>query len=99
MRENLDFSSDEAIQDIYDCAMNVYGKGIAIPSNYHPCGWDWLDFTFVDDILEHEFQSFEISNSCGNPAYLFNTLKEILKKTNGEFAFEVNCFNINWYED
>lgn len=98
-RQIIDFSKDEHIINVYNCAKEVYGHGIAIPSNYHPCGWDWIDFESVEDILEHKFEGFDISNGCGNPAYEGDTLKQILLKTEGKFAFEVNVNNIDWYKD
>lgn len=100
LRKDLNLDDDSIIVDIYNCAKEVYGGGIAVPvDGGHPCGWEWLDFEDVDDILTHNFEDYEISNGCGNGDYTDKTLKEILKSTNGQFAFEVNVSNINWDND
>lgn len=99
-RKELDFANDVTISDIYKCAIEVFGSGIAVPiNNGHPCGWEWLDFEYVDNILKHKFDSNEISGGCGNGDYENLTLKEILFKTNGKFAFEVNRNTIDWDKD
>ncbi|APR02553.1 hypothetical protein EXM90_19095 [Clostridium botulinum] len=99
-RNELDFNDNITILDIYSCANEVFGEGIAVPvENGHPCGWEWLDFKFIDDILTDKFESSDISNGCGNGEYEDLTLKEILLKTNGKFAFEVNEYTINWDKD
>lgn len=100
-RKELDFNDNKTISDIYNCANEVYGGGIAVPvdGGGHPCGWEWLDFEDVDNILEHEFEDYEISNGCSNGDYTDRTLKEILKMTNGKFAFEVNVNTIDWDKD
>jgi len=96
----LDFNDDKTILSIYNGANKVFGGGIAVPvENGHPCGWEWLDFKFIDDILIDKFESSDISNGCGNGEYEDLTLKEILLKTNGRFAFEVNTNTINWDKD
>lgn len=105
MRENLNFDNDRIIIDIYDCATEVYGKGIAVPTirDGHPCGWDWLDFGEIFsedlDILTYKFCDYDISKGFGCGEYEDKTLKEILKITNGRFAFEININNIDWYND
>lgn len=101
-RRNFNFDDDSLIQDIFNCAKEVYGAGIAIPvDGGHPCGWDWIDFSCMnkdDDILTYKFDNLDISNGCSNGDYVGKTLKEILKITEGKFAFEVGSY-INWYED
>lgn len=88
-REQL--KDDQIIKDIFNCANEVYGQGIAIPSSNHPCGWDWLDFSCTDDILTDIFYPYNVSNGI----YEFHkvedkTLKEILEITEGKFLFEIN---------
>lgn len=100
LRKDLNLDDDKTILDIYNCANEVYGGGIAVPvDGGHPCGWEWLDFEDVEDILKHEFEDYEISNGCSNGDYTDRTLKEILKTTNGKFAFEVNVNSIDWDKD
>lgn len=99
-RKELDFNNDETIKDVYSCANEVFGGGIAVPSeDGHPCGWDWLEFEEVEDILTHTFEGYEISSGYGSEEYLNLTLRDILKITNGKFAFEVNRNTVNWDED
>lgn len=97
VQKGVDYTSDEIIKEIYDCAMNVLGHGIAVPSNNHPCGWDWIDFEYIDgDILEYKFNPNQISNgNYEDSEYDWLTLKEILIKANGKFLFEINC-SIDW---
>lgn len=102
-RKDLNFKDDKIILDIFNCAKEVYGSGIAVPVyGGHPCGREWLGFENIDDednILTYEFQDADISNGCSNGDYTDRTLKEILEITEGRFAFEVNTNNINWDED
>lgn len=95
-KQGVDYTKDEIIQEVYNCAMNVFGEGIAVPSLNHPCGWDWLDFKEVDDILTYEFMNYDISNGVyDSPEQEGRTLKEILIAHKGRFLFEINT-NINW---
>lgn len=99
-RKELDFNKDETILDVFNCAKEVYGSGIAVPvENGHPCGWEWLDFKYIDDILHDKFEDSDVSDGYGSGTYTGLTLKEILNKTKGRFAFEVNVNNINWEQD
>lgn len=99
-RKGLNLDDDKTILDIYNYANEVYSGGIAVPvDGGHPCGWDWLDFDNVENILEHEFRKCEISNGCNNGEYVDRTLKEILTLTSRRFAFEVNANNVDWNED
>lgn len=101
VKKEIDYTSDEIIKEIYDCAMNVFCHGIAVPSDRHPCGWDWLDFECIvdeNDVLEYEFSLSEISGGIyEDHDYEFLTLKEILIETEGKFLFELNTW-INWEE-
>ena len=97
----IDYKNDEIIKDIYECAMTVFGHGIAVPSKEHPCGWDWLDFDMVDDrgILNYTFTNSDISDGChGVNDYEDLTLKKILEVTEGKFLFEINT-NVDWSEE
>lgn len=102
-RKDLNFKNDKTIVDIFNCAKEVYGYGIAVPVyDGHPCGWEWLGFENIDDkenILTYEFEDADISNGCSSGDYIGRTLKGILEMTEGRFVFEVNTNNINWYED
>ena len=92
VKEGVDYTSDEILREIYDCAMNVFCKGIAAPDDCHPCGWSWIDFNIVDDILTYEFEQDDINDNLGDSKYVGNTLREILIKTEGKFLFEINTF-------
>lgn len=96
-KNNIDITKDEDIKRIYDCAMEVFCDGIAVPSDNHPCGWDWIDFKYVDDILTYKFDYSNISNGIGNNDFEGKTLKEILKFTKGRFLFEIFTY-VNWEE-
>lgn len=100
-RSELNFNDDAVIIEIFECAVEVLGGGIAVPTSTHPCGWDWLDLEFIgkENILEHQFESSDISNGYGNSEYEGLTLREILLKTNGKFAFQVGCCTIDWEHD
>ena len=99
-RKDLNFNDDKTILDIFNCANEFYGCGIAVPiTDGHPCGWEWLDFTNVENILEHQFEDYEISNGCGVGEYTGLILKKILIQTDGKFAFEVNVNSIDWDKD
>lgn len=92
----IDYKDDGIIKEIYNCAMEVFSHGIAVPSEAHPCGWDWLDFDMVDDILTHQFHGYDISGSAYEQHdYDWMTLKEILEENEGRFLFEINT-NIDW---
>lgn len=101
VKEGVDFKDSEVLKQIYTGAMEVFGQGIAIPSDNHMCGWDWIDFEYVDnaeEILEYRFDSTDISNGIyGRHEFSGLTLKEILIKTKGRFLFEINC-NVDWEE-
>lgn len=97
MKENI---SDKLIQDIYDCAIHVYGHGIAVPSKTHPCGWAWINFEDIDiedgdNILIHAFDCSDINDGWGENDLEGLTLKQILEKTKGKFLFEITTY-INW---
>ena len=108
-RKELNFDDNKIIEDIYKCAKEVYGNGIAVPvENGHPCGWEWLNFKNLGGAIDDDgysaleiwmFEDEDISNGCGTDCYYGLTLKEVLKKTNGKFAFEVNVNSIDWDND
>lgn len=108
-RKGLNFNDNQIIKDIYDCACEVYGNGIAVPTQSgHTCGWDWLDFSYIHEkdnedseyhILNYKFEGGDVSNGCNSGDFVGLTLKQILEITEGKFAFEVNCNNVDWYED
>ena len=96
----IDYTSDEVIQDIYDCAMDVFCQGIAVPSELHPCGWAWISFEDIDideedNILIHTFYCSEINGGWGEDDLEGLTLKQILEKIEGRFLFEINT-TIDW---
>lgn len=82
---------------IYNGAKS-FGEGIYVPSNCHPCGWDFINFTYVfdseDDVEDNVFYGSDISNGYGNEEFSNCTLLEILKKVHGQVAFELN--QIDW---
>lgn len=95
VKEGVDYTSDEILKEIYDCAMTVFCHGIAVPDDCHPCRWSWIDFTEVDDILTYEFEQDDINNNFGDSDYVGSTLKKILIKTEGKFLFEINTY-VDW---
>lgn len=102
MREKLDFNKLDVLKQIIGCAREIYGNGIAVPGSNHPCGWDWIDFGNIEDIEgieNYRFESEDINNGGCDSEYEDMNLKEILRKTEGKFAFEVNCNSIDWYND
>ena len=89
---------DKVIRDIFNCAKDVYGGGIVIPSDKHPCGWDWLDFSYIDDVFTETFCLSTVSNGAyGNYDYEYCTLRAILLSVGGKFLFEINTC-IDWSE-
>lgn len=88
---DLDFSKDENVLKVYDCAMEYFGHRIYVPCKEgHPCGWDFIEFEYIDrdDILEYKFESNDISNGCGSDEFEDKTLKEILIMVDGYFEME-----------
>lgn len=105
-RKEMDFNDDKVVEQVYSCAKEVYGSGIAVPiEDWHPCGWEWIDFSDIDesdvdfDLKHYKFKCHNISNGFGSDEYEELTLKEILLKTKGKFAFEVNVNTIDWNKD
>ena len=89
---------DKVIKDIFSCAKEVYGGGIAIPSDKHPCGWDWLDFDSMGSPLNHTFDIHDISNGIYEDSIHEDcNLREVLETVNGKFLFEVNIC-MDWSE-
>lgn len=88
---DLDFNDNKNVLEVYDCAMEYFGYGIYVPCKEgHPCGWDFIDFKWVDrdNILEYEFDSSDISNGYGSDEFEGKTLKEILLMIDGYFEME-----------
>jgi len=70
---------------------------LQLDSSGHPCGWDFIDFDYIEDendVENHEFEEWEISNGYGADAFTNKTLLEILKMVYGQVAFELN--QIDW---
>ena len=97
-RKGTDYTNDDVLKEIYICATEVFTDGIAVPDNSHPCGWSWIDFDGVDDILTYKFKCEDINNNFGDSELEGMTLKEILIKANGRFLFEINTY-VDWEED
>lgn len=103
VKDNVDYTKDEIIKEIYNGAMDAFCQGIAVPSNNnHPCNWDWLDFKQIDnedveyDILHYKFELDDISNGIySNHEYEGLTLKQVINKTKGKFLFEIYCC-VDW---
>ncbi len=98
VKEGVDYTKNEILEEIYDCAMNVFCHGIYVKSDKHPCGWDFLDFEYISEnesILEYKFGVSDISNGCyEDHIYEGLTLKEILIIAEGKFCFEFQ--DIDW---
>lgn len=89
------------VMDVYNAATKSFGDGIYVPSDGHPCGWDWIDFEFVDpfdagedNIFVYTFGGSDISNGYGSEDFEDKTLLEILKVVHGQVAFELD--QIDW---
>jgi len=89
------------IRDVISAAKEIFCNGIYIPSDYHPCGWDFISFEDIDKDEEgnydvgYIFKIYDISG--GNydiHDYTDCTLQEILEKTDGKFSFERS--GIDW---
>lgn len=99
VKKGVDFTKNEVILDIYSCAIEVFSGGIYIPSGNHICGWDWLDFSNIDDVLTYRFDFYDISDGIyKHPEQYDKTLKEVITETKGRFLFEINT-NVDWEED
>lgn len=92
---------DSVLLEIYDAAMNVFCKGIYVPCDRHPCGWDFISFewidnnTYEDSIFCYSFDIGDISDGTYDiHPYERMTLKEILKETKGDYCFEIG--QIDW---
>lgn len=89
--------SNEDILQIINAAKEFFCNGIYVPCEFHPCGWDYINFENVDELNyeEYTFEDEDISNSvyCNHP-YCDLTLKDILEETNGKYAFELS--GIDW---
>lgn len=98
-KKGIDYTTDESIKEVYIAAKEVFGNGIAVPSNQHPCNWDWIDFSYVEneeEVLSYQFDLSDISDGIYEESE-FNgkTLREILIITEGRFLLEINTF-VNW---
>jgi len=74
-----------------------FAEGIYVPSDAHPCGWDFISLEYYeveDDVEEQPIESYEISNGYGSEEFADCTLLEILKKVHGQVAFEKS--QIDW---
>lgn len=96
IKEGIDYTSNEVLEEVYECAVNVFCKGIYVKSDKHPCGWDFITFEWVsEDFLEYKFELCDISDGCyDDHDFEGLTLKEILIKADGKFSFEIQ--NIDW---
>ena len=97
------FNDDEITLDLAKYVYNgakSFGEGIYVPNtepNCHPCGWDFVDFQYIeneDDVENYRFEYSDISNGYGSDDFDSMTLLEILKKVHGQVAFELN--QIDW---
>lgn len=53
------------IEDIYIGATEVFGDGIYVKCGVHPCGWDFINFEYMecsDDMFNFQIGVDEISN-------------------------------------
>lgn len=73
-------------RDVFNAAKNVFGDGIYVESNVHPCGWDFVSFKDYKDYEEIEdnygFYLDDISNGIYNEhpfedRTLLNILEEV----------------------
>jgi len=87
--------TEKFVKDVYNVAQSI-ADGIYVPSNAHPCGWDFISFEDIDEwsVAEEPISYYCISNGYGSEDYGDCTLLEILKKVHGQVAFELN--QIDW---
>lgn len=77
-----------------------FGEGIYVPNdkpNGHPCGWDFIDFKYIeneDDVENYRFEDSDISNGYGSGEFTDCTLLEILQMVHSQVAFKLN--QIDW---
>lgn len=74
-----------------------FAEGIYVPSDAHPCGWDFIDLSDIecsDDVDSVEMCPADISNGYGSEEFCDKTLLEILKIVHGQVAFEKS--QIDW---
>lgn len=59
------------IQNKMHMAAKYFAKGVYVPNtepNGHPCGWDFVDFKYIedeDDVENYRFEYSDISNGYG----------------------------------
>lgn len=88
----------EDLKLFWDAFHNVYGEGIYIKADLHPCGWDYVDLSFYYDVDEMMEMALDIENfSYGyydwHP-YVGFTPFEMLKAVGENWCFERN--QIDW---
>ena len=97
------FSDDEITLDLAKYVYNgakSFAEGIYVPNsepNGHPCGWDFVNFEYIEDegdVENYRFECSDISNGYGSEEFIDCTLLEILKKVHGQVAFELD--QIDW---
>jgi hypothetical protein len=92
---------DITMNEIIKCAKKVFCNGIYVPSNYHPCGWDFISFDNIDELSQGKYDANYIFNNYDICQGVYDeheyedcTLRDILEQTNGKMAFELST--IDW---
>ncbi len=60
-----------------------FAEGIYVPSDAHPCGWDFIDFSDIecsDDVTEVEIDPNDVSNGYGSEGADVTYNKEVFEE-------------------
>ena len=56
--------NQEYVEEIFKNARKYFADGIYIKSDNHPCGWDFIDFTYADLEVADDVMDQPISIDC-----------------------------------
>lgn len=57
--------TEEDLKLFWDAFHNVYGEGIFIKSDMHPCGWDYVDLTCFYDEYDMMEETLVVNDFSG----------------------------------
>lgn len=90
--------TEKDLEKFWDAFYNVYGEGIFIKADVHPCGWDYVNLKYFDNTYELMKETLGLEN-FSNGYYDFHpydgyTPFEMLKDVGENWCFEIN--QIDW---